>query len=222
MAISPLTTFNRCYERTQPDFNRAYVDIDGRADSTMPYDVFGQLVHRAIIALLSMQTGYLFSVMESCKTNCTKKEETFHKLSFRLIFIGLYGTKDQVKQFVINNVNPLIHRAMEEIGIPFMRDSKQPRGPTYVESDDSVYNGPVKQGSCGRKMRLLHSVKDDEPQRPLRLHPQLGGCRVPVDARPIDTLIQFIPRGAVSLDTIPVAAVSHDKPVQVTVHPRLL
>jgi hypothetical protein len=124
-----------------------------------------------------------------------------------------------VKHFVINHVNPIIRDAMKSIGVPFVQNSKQPRGPTYVESDDSVYNGPVKQGSCGRKMRLLHSVKDDEPYRPLRLCPQLGGCRVPVDARPIDTLIQFIPRGAISLDTIPIAAVCHDKPVQVTVRP---
>jgi hypothetical protein len=39
----------------------------------MPPEEFGGLVERIIHALLAMQTGYLFSVMESCKTNCNKK-----------------------------------------------------------------------------------------------------------------------------------------------------
>lgn len=159
---------------------------------------FTALVERIESALLALPVEWPFVMMQSNQHGATVKGTRCNKLSFRMTFLGLYGCKDSVKRFVETRLLPLISRQLERV-VQFCV-GKEKRNDSYLEYDDSVYSKPTKPGSCGKKMRALHSVKDDEPNRPLLLVPYLGGVTGRVEAMPIDTLIQFIPEAASCVD----------------------
>lgn len=202
-----LATYSNCYERTLPlilnevvlrdGFNRAYIDLDGHVRGDMTEASFNDLCE-TIIGTLKFCLGIEEVVlMESCKyKNTTKNAKFIHKLSFRMHFTKLHGSKNAILAMAKSTWGPAIKKALaEHIFVKLIGDKTDCGKDAYLAVDEKPYN------MGGRKMRMALSSKDNE-NRPLRL----------VDDAPlIDTLITYIPEDSVALEE----PVEEPKPVVV-------
>jgi P4 family phage/plasmid primase-like protien len=171
---------------------RAYIDIDGKMsldtdelDFTMKNDAILQ-------ALSDCEFGTPFSICTSSKYNnnnwnTTKKctDKITHKLSYNLVFYERFGTKDAVKQWIEQNICPVLKRELSEI-IPFFTSAKE-QGDTrydYLDYDNGVYRS-------NGKMRALGSTKPNE-NRPKVIYGK---------ATSLDTMITYVPEGCQEIIT---------------------
>ena len=151
-----LQTHHDCYERTNPtekttsDLNRVYVDLDSK-DISYPAD----LPEKIADVLLAIRDDFQERV-------CIMVSNGKHKLSYRLHFTHLHGTKKAIKHFVLTTIAPLLKEKLGPV-LPVLCDDealgdKKP----YLNIDTGVYNPK------GRKMRMLYSSKDGE-NRPMEM-----------------------------------------------------
>jgi P4 family phage/plasmid primase-like protien len=180
----------RCYERTGA-LNRVYIDIDGKADINMTEMDF-EIKDSSIQFILSgLELGSPYSLMRSSKYATKKNGKRVHIFSYRVTLLNKCGSKHAVREYVEKTLNPIIKEALKE-EINYIIDKKEKvkeRGDesaTYLDYDEGVYSigDPVK-GTCGRKMRMWNSSKEDD-YRPNEI---VGESSV------LDTLITYIPEG---------------------------
>ena len=196
-----LTSKTNCYERTLPitvkgaivrdGANRAYIDIDGYAGK-MTETEFDELCDQIRSTL---QFGILEenAMMESSQygyKNVSAEGVAYeNKLSYRIHYTKIHGSRKAIEQFALNVVGPQIKKLLAEFIDVFVgEDTEQQK---YLNIDKKVY-------ATNRKMRMWNSSKDYKDKdkkivsenRPLRL---IG------DANIIDTLITYIPKDSVAL-----------------------
>lgn len=192
----------RCYERTGA-LNRVYIDIDGKADANMTETDF-EIKDSSIEFILSnLELDTPYSLMKSSKYNTKKNGKVLHIFSYRITLLNKCGSKHAVREYVEKTLNPIIKSALkEEINYIISKKEKTKEkcdeSSTYLDYDEGVYSigDPVK-GTCGRKMRMWNSTKDDD-YRPNVL---VGESSV------VDTLITYIPEGC---ERIPEPVVGSD------------
>lgn len=157
-----------CYERTLPatganetdTLNRVYVDIDGKMPTELSPDDFLSLMDDVLEQLSEVFAPWDTAIMTShaanhkvFEINKDKKrvyKETIHKVSFRFHFKSLCGSRQAIKAFVKEAIEPGVKAAMETLP-----------GCDEIGVDYKVYG-------TNRKMRMCGSSKDDEV-RPLLL-----------------------------------------------------
>jgi putative DNA primase/helicase len=189
-----LSRHKDCYERTNPteadpssDLNRVYIDLDGDAGDIGERE-FTELVD-TITQTLKLRIEESVCLMESSKHQLEAisktGERTYkNKLSFRIQFLKVHGTKDAVEAYVKEYIEVLREHLDGIIAITD-DDATTPR----LEVDLGVYNRK------GRKMRMLGSSKDfgfykeDRPNRIVSDEPH--------DV--LDTLITYIPEDSIRL-----------------------
>ena len=166
-----------CYERTNPtektttDLNRAYVDLDGKG---FTYDA--DMTDAIADALQDFIEEYDDKV---CVMVSNGQSKDGMKMSYRLHFKTIHGTKKAIKHFVLTEVAPKLKDKLKDI-IPVLLNEELPNGKPYLNIDTGVYNPK------GRKMRMLYSSKDGE-NRPMEM---LFPC--PLE----DSLITLIPENS--------------------------
>jgi phage/plasmid-associated DNA primase len=162
-----LKTHINCYERTAM-FNRVYIDIDGKADINMTEDEFNIKDSSIEFILLNLELGTPFSLMKASKYNSRKNGKIKHIFSYRITLLKKYGSKPAIKNYVEYTLNPIIKEALKE-EINYIIDKKEKiserneDASTYLDYDEGVYSmGNPKLNTCGRKMRMWNSTKDDD------------------------------------------------------------
>ena len=176
--------------------NRVYVDIDGGAFQSYgcppQSDEWLETTQREIIRCFERNITEPFSLM----TASARLPNHDIKLSFRITYTHLYGTKAEVEAYVFRVLLPLYKKWLADI-IP--TDAKQnqyvkranpisgrkedaPPDYPHLTIDRSVYD-------VGRKMRMWNCVKDNKPEN-------VGRPNVLVRGSVLDTLITYIPAGA--------------------------
>ena len=197
-----LTSHRTCHERTMPTEktgperknNRVYVDLDGDAGSSMGAGEFKEMQDKITNELLSCFKEDSISLMTASKFQCptnAARTEHMNKLSYRVTFTKLHGTKAAIETYVVEsvflrlktvltNVYPTLQVAIDhECDVNYF---------PHLKIDTGVYNPK------GRKMRMAWQNKDgngfveDRPN-------MIIGENVSV----IDTLITYIPPDSVPL-----------------------
>jgi len=183
-----LMTHTDCYERTVPiegsqadnsDVrNRVFVDVDGDAGpmSQSEFIAFKRVIQTRLIAEFAEDAA----LMAACQYGYVKQMSSYNKLSFRIQYLRLHGTRAAVRAFVETVVVERIRALLGDI-IPVVLSKDVPDTP-HLSIDLSVYDR-------GRKMRMWNSSKDGET-RP---------NRVLVSTPIVNTLITYIPADSVEL-----------------------
>jgi len=183
-----LMTYTDCYERTVPiegshadnsDVrNRVFVDLDGDAGpmSQSEFIAFKRIIQTRLISEFAEDAA----LMAACQYGYVKHVSSYNKLSFRIQYLRLHGTRAAVRVFVETVVVERIRTLLGDI-IPVVLSKDAPDTP-HVSIDLSVYDR-------GRKMRMWNSSKDGET-RP---------NRVLVSTPIVNTLITYIPEDSVEL-----------------------
>ncbi len=81
------------YERTSSKANRVYVDLDGKAALDMSQQEYHDLTIAITNALIALPTEHRFCVMQSNAYSVVVKGKEERKLSYRLNFVAIHGTK---------------------------------------------------------------------------------------------------------------------------------
>lgn len=181
-----------CYERTQPTekeptrtLNRVYVDIDGEMNFSMPEKDFDEVVAQVTHILKKYASDEECSLMESNKWKCQDaKGDVCNKLSYRLTYPNLCGTKKAIKHYVTSKIAPALKTVLSQI-IPITTILKKKKNQDllgHLVIDLSVYNDGQ------RKMRMLGQTKEVQ-KRP----------NVLLIGTPMDTLITYIPPNCKSI-----------------------
>jgi P4 family phage/plasmid primase-like protien len=196
------------WKHSDADKCRAYIDVDGCMVADTDEADF-QTMNEAIRNVLSTaDLGSPFSILMASKYNNKdwKSKERKHKLSFRLTFTHVCGSKEAVKTWTRDVVCPKLKLALSNtIGFYIKGVDKIPDDMDYVDWDNAVYR------SHG-KMRCWNSTKPGE-----------GRKNVLVKGSVVDTLINYIPTDCVVLPepaapvrveriTMPTAAVETASP----------
>lgn len=154
--VTHIATHTTCYERTLPatlanetdTLNRVYVDIDGKVPiSEISADEFLPLMDDVLAQLEDVFAPWGTAVMTSHGANYS---DTIHKASFRFHFKELCGSREAIKVFVKEAIEPGVIAAVSALP-----------GCDTISVDYKVYGK-------NRKMRMLGSSKDKE-NRPLLL-----------------------------------------------------
>lgn len=158
---------------------RAFIDIDGCLPLETTEEDF-QTTHQMILDALSLlDLGTPFSITTSSRYNNVewKTKERKHKLSYGLVFIEKYGTKNAVANWTRDVIAPRIKEALEVV-VPFYIKGVDKNIPdtNLLDYDNSVYR-------VDGKMRCLFSTKPGE-DRPRLLHSPHGI---------LDTMITYVP-----------------------------
>lgn len=199
-----LTKNIKSYERTQP-FNRVYIDIDGCAEQSMGEEDFTMKDETIEFILRGLDLGTPFSLMKASKYDSVKKGKPTHIFSYRITLLNKYGSKPAIKKYVEETLNPIIKEALKEEIAYITNKKEKATTATYVDYDESVYSmGDPIADTCGRKMRMWNSTKDDD-YRPNKI----------VSEHTVkDTLITYIPAGCERLPE-PVVVAPPPKPIAV-------
>lgn len=185
-----------CFERTLPHekdertLNRAYLDLDGRAEADSKEE-FDALV-RACEQALQLEFGNEGALTTSCQYAYVdaKKDRVYNKLSFGFIARALHGTKSAIKHWAKTSGLERAKGALEGICSVVLAGAPETETlTTFVDIDTAVYN------PHGRKMRMLWSSKDKE-KRPKTL---INAAQ----ASALDTLITFVQAESVALPEPP-------------------
>lgn len=187
--VTHIATHTTCYERTLPatlanetdTLNRVYVDIDGKIPvSEISADEFLPLMDDVLAQLEDVFEPWGTAVMTSHGANYS---DTIHKASFRFHFKELCGSREAIKVFVKEAIEPGVIAAVSALP-----------GCDTISVDYKVYGK-------NRKMRMLGSSKDKE-NRPLLL----------VRGDVVDTLITAVTPECVRLPEPEPEAKSKPKP----------
>ena len=174
-----LKKHRNCYERTFPlaeaedderKLNRVYVDLDGRTNPTMSGGEFADYDDNMMEVLKSAMVK--LGVSEYAMMSSSQKP----KLSYRIHFKNLHGTKPAIEHYIRNTLYPVFQEAFS-LYVPLTIDTPTKGDETQLNLDTAIYN------PRGRKMRMCGSSKDNE-NRPLN---------IVNDATIQDTLITYIP-----------------------------
>lgn len=175
-----------CYEITMPHdsamnrvLNRVYVDLDGELDFDMSEQTFQAESKKIESALKALATSEGFSLMESSKwKSADEKGVSSNKLSYRLTYPKLGGTKASIKFHITKHILPMLVKCLAGI-IPVKSILKKTKAMGDVTGslivDMSVYD-------FKRKMRMLGQSKPVQ-KRPNKV--VIGDWK--------DTLITYIP-----------------------------
>jgi P4 family phage/plasmid primase-like protien len=183
-----ITKHKNCYERTLPatganetdTLNRVYVDIDGKIPTDIGADDFHSLMDDVLGTLEEVFAPWETAVMTSHAANYAP---THHKASFRFHFKALCGSRDAIKTFVQEAIEPGVKDALAALP-----------GCDEIGVDYKVYGK-------NRKMRMCGSSKDGET-RPLLL----------VRGAVTDTLITAVTPDCVRLPEPPPEPIAAPKP----------
>ena len=155
-----ISMVSNSYEITSEVYNRPYGDVDFKNTPYGDEASFNEQDRLIGLALHNTIAQYKFSIMKSSSFK-------YNKISWRFVIKGWKGTKNAIKQFMIDT-NPRFEEQQRLLGVLHP-----------VSLDLSIYDK-------NRKMRMLFSSKDGE-DRPLTL----------VEGQPEDTLITYIPTDVV-------------------------
>lgn len=158
---------------------RAFIDMDGCLPLETTEEEF-QTTHQMILDVLStLDLGTPFSVTTSSLYGNVewKTKERKHKLSYGLVFLEKFGTKNAVSQWTREEIAPRLKEALEVV-IPFYIKGVDKDIPTtnLLDYDNSVYR-------VDGKMRCVFSTKPGE-NRPRLIHSAHGV---------MDTMITYVP-----------------------------
>ena len=192
------------YERTQPapydgndnafrtNFNRVYVDIDGKAGAMNQKD-FNEL-DETIQQTIHFAVPFGHSMMTASQWNKSGQS----KLSYRITLLKHHGSKTAISKFVEDKIYKVLKEALADF-VPLemktaknkkqLQEDKFEEQNTYLLIDNGVYN-PV-----GRKMRMLGQTKPNENR------PNKWGT-LDEDGEPdvLHSLITYIPDDSEAID----------------------
>ena len=190
--VEYLRTHRECYERTMPTedeptriHNRVYVDIDGELPADMNEADFNTKVADILTVLRKECAENNLALMESSKWKCfDDKGKSSNKLSYRITYPKVAGTKKAICHYVKATVLPRLNTLLKSV-IAVKAILKKKAGQDTTGSlivDLAVYND----GS--RKMRMLNQSKPVQ-NRPNKL----------VNGLSEDCLITYVPEDCVIL-----------------------
>lgn len=90
-----------CYEVLNDNFNRVYLDIDGKLPEEMTLEQFNNVRTQTMEAIESISDNQEYALMESSKYE-------LRKVSFRVVFPKVKATKKNNKAFVLNLSKTLV------------------------------------------------------------------------------------------------------------------
>jgi hypothetical protein len=140
------TNCYECTNRTEKgisDLNRVYVVLESKHISYS-----ADLPEKIAEALLAIRDDFQCNL-------CIMVSNSKNKLSYRLNFTHLHGTKKAIKHYVLNTIVPLLKDKLNDI-IPIVLNEDLLNGKPYLKIDTSVYN------PHGRNMLMLYSSNSGE------------------------------------------------------------